>query len=161
MAKDDYTINLHKEFNFPLDILRDYIYTHTNIKYFRDEKIYDYADTDYIEQLLHEHQNLKISPVLCHADYHPNHILGEKHINAVIDWGDFQGGSGYIDLVNFQMYSEAGHFDKFLKGYGEIDESEFLLNKVHTILWEIIESEDKIRKAYEQELLNTIKLRED
>jgi len=32
MAKDDYTINLHKEFNFPLNILRDYIYTQTNIK---------------------------------------------------------------------------------------------------------------------------------
>ena len=127
------------------------------IQYFRDEKIYDYADTDYIEQLLYEHQNLKISPVLCHADYHPKHILGEKHINAVIDWGDFQGGSGYIDLVNFQMYSEEGHFDKFLKGYGEINEREFLLNKVHTILWEIIENENEIKKAYERKLLNTVK----
>ena len=56
-----------------------------------------------------------------------------------------------------KMYSEEGHFGKFLKGYGEIDEKEFLLHKVHTLLWVRIESEDEIRKAYEQELLKTIK----
>ena len=127
------------------------------IKYFREENIYSSEDTEYIEQLLYQHQNLEKSPVFCHGDFHPHHILGEEHINGIIDFGDFQGGSGYIDLVNFQMYSDEKHFDKFIKGYGEIDEKEFLLTKVHTILWEIIESENKIRKAYEQELLNTIK----
>jgi len=50
-----------------------------------------------------------------------------------------------------------GRIGKFLKGYGEIDEKEFLLHKVHTLLWVRIESEDEIRKAYEQELLKTIK----
>jgi hypothetical protein len=127
-------------------------------RYFREENIYDYAVTDYVEQLLYEYQNLKVSPVLCHGDYHPRHILGEKHINGIIDWGDFQGGSGYIDLVNFQMYSDEGYFDKFLKGYGEINEKEFMLTKIHTILWEIIESEDEIRRGYERELLNVVKI---
>ena len=139
------------------------------IKYFRDENIYGRAEINYIERLLCEYLNLKISPVLCHGDYHPRHILGGKRLNGIIDWGDFQGGSGYVDLVNFQMYSnsntnsnsDTGHFGRFFKGYGEIDEKEFLLNKVHTILWEIIEngdeSEIKIKKAYERELLNAIK----
>jgi len=128
------------------------------IEYFHEQQIYKSKETDYIEQLLYEHQNLKISPVLCHGDYHPRHIFGGERLNGIIDWGDFQGGSGYIDLVNFQMYSKAEHFDKFLKGYGEIDEKEFMLHKIHTILWEIIESEDEIRKAYEQELLKTINI---
>ena len=127
------------------------------LKYFREEDIYDFADTDYIERILCEYRNLKISPVLCHGDFHPRHILGGEHINGIIDFGDFQGGSGYIDLVNFQMYSDEKHFDKFLRGYGGMDENEFLLTKVHTILWEIIESEGKIRKAYEQELFDAIK----
>jgi hypothetical protein len=129
------------------------------VKYFRDERIYDSADTNYIEKLLHQHKNLEISPVLCHGDYHPRHILGDKQLNGIIDFGDFQGGSGYIDLVNFQMYSEEGHFDKFLKGYGEIDEKIFMQEKVHTLVWEIIESEDEDRKKYEQILLNTIKIK--
>ena len=126
------------------------------LKYFREESIYDSADTDYIEQLLYEYRNLKISPVLCHGDYHPRHILGGEHLNGIIDFGDFQGGSGYIDLVNFQMYSDKKHFDKFLKGYGGMDEKEFILTKVHTIVWEIIESEGKIKKGYEQDILEVI-----
>ena len=129
------------------------------IKYFRDENIYDSENTDYIEQLLYQPRSIEISPVLCHGDFHPRHILGDRHINGIIDFGDFQGGNSYIDLVNFQMYSDEKHFDKFLKGYGEIDEKIFMREKVHTLLWEIIESEDKRRKGYEQMLLNTIKRR--
>jgi len=56
------------------------------------------------------------------------------------------------------MYSDETHFDQFLKGYGKIDAKIFIQEKVHTLLWEIIESEDKRRKAYERILLNTIKV---
>lgn len=127
------------------------------IKYFREENIYDSKDTDYIEQLLYQPRNHEISPVLLHGDYNPRHILGEEHINGIIDFGDFQGGSIYIDLVDFEMNSDERHFDKFLKGYGEIDEKNFILTKVHTLLWDIIESKDKERKIFERKLLNTIK----
>ena len=128
------------------------------IKYFRNENIYISRDIDYIEQLLYQRRNMKASPVLCHRDYHPRHILGKKHINGILDFGDFQGGNGYIDLINFQMYSDEKHFDKFLKGYGKIDDAIFLQEKVHTLLWEIIASENKRRKGYEQILLNTINI---
>ena len=128
------------------------------LKYFHDENIYDYGEIKYIELILERCHNHKISsPVLCHGDYHPRHILGGKHINGIIDFGDFQGGSGYIDLVNFQMYSDEQHFDKFLKGYGEIDKKIFMQEKVFTILWEIIESDGKRRTAYEKILFDTIK----
>ena len=40
-AKDNYTVNLHKQFNFPLDILREYIYERMNIKVCSFEKITD------------------------------------------------------------------------------------------------------------------------
>jgi hypothetical protein len=53
------------------------------IKYFREENIYDLADINYIERLLYEHRNLKISPVLCHGDYDPRHILGKGRIKRI------------------------------------------------------------------------------
>ena len=31
MANNDFIINLHKDFNFPLDTLRDYLYENINI----------------------------------------------------------------------------------------------------------------------------------
>ena len=60
------------------------------LKYLRDENICDSANINYIEQILYQRGNIKISPVLCHGDYHPGHILGGEHITGIIDFGDFQ-----------------------------------------------------------------------
>jgi len=92
--------------------------------------VFDANDVAYMTKVLYMAEKLAVSPVLCHGDYCPRHIICGEHINGVIDFGDFSGGSKYTDIAHFALNSDESYFNQFIKGYGEIDEQELAINKV-------------------------------
>jgi len=270
MERDDHILNIHKEYNFPLDILRDYIYENTKITVSHFKKIIDGVDSeiydigDYMVKIRRKtpnhfscvkwavnkcrEQNVKAPeiihcgkisdsdnnifdiiieekiqgrpltpdlyeeagaelrkihsiktggfwrrhedgtfdfdingilqdgsgsifdnnkdmskiPVLCHGDYQPKHILCGEHLNAVIDFGDFCGGDGYYDILDFLRGSDEKYFDKFIKGYGEINNKELMTRIIKTLTNDLTESkkngDENEAKKLERKLLYIVSL---
>ena len=128
---------------------------------YRAREIFSFKDIEYMEQAIKQHENLEVYPVLCHGDFVPSHILCGKSLNGIIDFGDFQGGSIYIDIACFAINSDEKHFDKFIKGYGEIDRHELALNTIFQLLWDLIEvrgyDDKKDEQNIEQKLIKEIR----
>jgi len=111
---------------------------------------------------LFENKEDVIPPILCHGDYRCDHILCENgHITGIIDFGDFNGGSIYYDLAHFYVYSvDKKYFDRFIKGYGEIDEKALINRAIEFLEWDLSEAkengdEDKT-KTIERKLLEIL-----
>jgi len=119
--------------------------------------VFSHDHIEHMKNVLYEAEKLDVSAVLCHGDYAPRHILCGEHINGIIDYGNFHGGSRYVDLTYFSLNSEEKYFDKFIKGYGEIDENELRLNKIMLLMGYLAHSrkigDEEDAKKLERKLL--------
>lgn len=87
-----------------------------------------------MESFLFQAEGFDVEPVLNHGDYAPKHILCEKNINGIIDFGGFHGGSIYSDLAYFSLNSDGQYFNEFTKGYGKIDNDRLINAKVISLM---------------------------
>lgn len=59
-------------------------------------------------------------PALVHGDYNGLNILvGQKEVNAILDWEFALSGSIYIDIGNMLRYDTIPHYHDFEKGFVE------------------------------------------
>ncbi|MCL2285081.1 MAG: aminoglycoside phosphotransferase family protein, partial [Firmicutes bacterium] len=72
----------------------------------RAGNVFDDRHVECMKNALYQAEKLNVTPVLCHGDYAPKHILCETSINGIIDFGEFSGGSGYVDLAYFSLNSD-------------------------------------------------------
>jgi hypothetical protein len=113
-----------------------------------------------MKKTLLQYELLDSTPVLCHGDYAPKHILCEENINGIIDFGNFQGGSGYVDIAYFSLNTDEKYFHKFIEGYGKINEHELLINIVILLMGYIAHSrkigDEQDAKKLEMDLLHVL-----
>ena len=121
-----FDFNSYDEIPFTRDRLAE-------IPLIRAGNVFDSEDIEYMKEILYQAEKFVVNPVLCHGDYCPRHIICENNISGIVDFGDFNGGSIYSDIAYFSLNSDEGHFDKFIKGYGEINEKELTANKNNQI----------------------------
>ena len=149
-----FDFNSYDEISFPRDRLAE-------IPLIRAGNIFDSEDIDYMKEMLYQAEKFIVNPVLCHGDYCPRHIICENNINGIIDFGDFSGGSIYSDIAYFSLNSDESYFDKFIKGYGKINEKELTANKVIQLMGYLAHSrkigDEEDAKLLEQKLLRIIK----
>ena len=112
-----------------------------------------------------DNKDMSKIPVLCHGDYRPDHILCGEHINGIIDFGEFHGGDGYYDIVDFLRCSDEQYFDRFISGYGEINIKELLQRVVETLTDDTAEArksgDEDEAKNLERKLHHIMKMQGD
>ncbi len=64
------------------------------------------------------------TPNWCHGDLHPfNMLVAERHLAAIIDWGDMHIGEPAPDLASAWLLLPASEHATFREAYGDIDDA--------------------------------------
>jgi len=120
------------------------------------------GDVACMERTLRRAEAFDAPAVLCHGDYAPRHIICGEHINGIIDFGNFFGGSPYADLAYFSLNSDENCFNEFLNGYGAIDTDELHANIIMKLMGYLAHArqigDDEEARVLEGQLMRAIRV---